>query len=92
MKLVRSGFVAQEIEEICKEIGYNFDGIKTPNPNAKNDTYGIAYATLVVPLVLWPYVKRTNERVYRQFQLVGHHQTLELRYVLKRNIEAIRPL
>jgi len=33
----------------------------------------------VLPLLLWPYVQRTNERIYQQFQLQGHHQTLALR-------------
>lgn len=44
-----SGFIAQEVETIAKEINYNFDGIYIPQ-NEK-DRYGLNYSSFVVPLV-----------------------------------------
>ncbi len=44
-----SGFIAQEVEKITKESGFDFSGVDVPtNPNA---LYGIRYAEFVVPLV-----------------------------------------
>ena len=47
---------------------------------------------LVFTLFLWPYIRRTNEQVYSQFPVIGQHQSLQLRAVLKRNIESVRAL
>ena len=47
--MIRSGFIAQEVEQAAKEIGYDFSGVDAPK-NA-NDFYGIRYAEFVVPLV-----------------------------------------
>ena len=48
-KIVYSGFVAQQVEQAAKSIGYNFSGVDA----AKNDKdlYGLRYAEFVVPLV-----------------------------------------
>ena len=48
-KITRSGLIAQDVESATKEIGYDFDGIYTPE-NEK-DVYGLGYTTFVVPLV-----------------------------------------
>ena len=45
----QSGFIAQEVEQAAKEVGYNFHGIH--KPNGENDYYSLAYSTFVVPLV-----------------------------------------
>ena len=44
-----SGFVAQEVEAISKQLGYDFSGVDAPK-NA-NDFYSLRYAEFVVPLV-----------------------------------------
>jgi trimeric autotransporter adhesin len=44
-----SGFMAQDVEQIANEIGYNFSGVDKP-ANDK-DFYGLRYAEFVVPLV-----------------------------------------
>ena len=49
--LRQSGFIAQEVEEAAKKAGYNFSGLHTPERENASDTYGISYATFVVPLV-----------------------------------------
>ncbi len=46
---VFSGFVAQEVEQSAKAIGYDFSGID--KPRNENDMYGLRYAEFVVPLV-----------------------------------------
>jgi len=47
--IVYSGFVAQEVEKVSKETGYNFSGVD--KPKNENDFYGLRYAEFVVPLV-----------------------------------------
>ena len=46
---VHTGFLAQEVEEVTKDIHYNFSGIDKPQND--KDHYGLRYATFVVPLV-----------------------------------------
>lgn len=45
----QSGFIAQEVEQVMKETGYDFNGLHKPVD--ENDNYGIAYGLFVVPLV-----------------------------------------
>ncbi len=46
---VTTGFIAQEVEAVAKELGFEFSGIDRPK-NVK-DFYGLRYAEFVVPLV-----------------------------------------
>ena len=47
--LVQTGFIAQEVEAVAKQIGYHFDGVNAPkNPT---DNYSIAYSQFVPSLV-----------------------------------------
>jgi len=48
-KMTFSGFLAQEVEQAARSIGYNFSGVDAP----KNDQslYGLRYAEFTVPLV-----------------------------------------
>lgn len=48
-KIIYSGFIAQEVEEAAKKVGYDFSGVDAPK-NEK-DLYGLRYAEFVVPLV-----------------------------------------
>ena len=45
----KTGFLAQEVEIAAKEIGFDFDGVHTPEN--KKDVYSLGYAQFVVPLV-----------------------------------------
>ena len=47
--ILHTGFIAQEVEEAAKKVGFNFDGVDAPKN--ENDLYGIRYAEFVVPLV-----------------------------------------
>jgi hypothetical protein len=44
-----SGFIAQEVEEAARKIGYKFSGVDAPQ--SSQDIYGLRYAEFVVPLV-----------------------------------------
>jgi hypothetical protein len=48
-KIVYSGFIAQQVEQSAREIGYNFSGVDVPASG--EGQYGIRYAEFVVPLV-----------------------------------------
>jgi hypothetical protein len=47
--IVHSGFIAQEVEKAAKDVGFISSIVHTP-ANA-NETYGISYSEIVVPLV-----------------------------------------
>jgi hypothetical protein len=48
-QILYSGFIAQEVERLTKELGYDFSGVDAPKN--ENDFYGLRYAEFVVPLV-----------------------------------------
>jgi hypothetical protein len=45
----RTGFIAQEVEQAAKALGFDFSGVDAPK-NEKDD-YGLRYAEFVVPIV-----------------------------------------
>jgi hypothetical protein len=47
-KIRYSGFIAQEVEQAAKEVGYDFSGVDAPDND--RDPYGLRYAEFVVPL------------------------------------------
>lgn len=46
---LETGFIAQEVESVARELGYDFSGVDKPQ-NA-TDLYGLRYAAFTVPLV-----------------------------------------
>ena len=48
-KILHTGFLAQDIERICKELGYEFDGLHKPSND--KDHYSLAYSQFIMPLV-----------------------------------------
>ncbi len=46
-----SGFIAQEVEKVCADLGYDFDGLHIPSPGNNTDNYSLAYSQFIVPLV-----------------------------------------
>ena len=48
-KVKYTGFVAQEVEQAAKKLGYDFSGVDVPK--SKDGMYGLRYAEFVVPLV-----------------------------------------
>ena len=45
----QSGFIAQEVEQAAREVGYDFNGVHVPAD--AGDNYSVAYGQFVVPLV-----------------------------------------
>ena len=43
------GFLAQDVEAICKKMGFNFDGVVKPENDRGH--YGISYSQFIMPLV-----------------------------------------
>jgi hypothetical protein len=48
-KVIRTGFIAQEVEEAMKQTGFDFDGLHRPEND--KDNYSLNYSGFVVPLV-----------------------------------------
>jgi len=47
--MIQTGFLAQEVEEAARSLGFEFSGID--KPKNEHDLYGLRYAEFVVPLV-----------------------------------------
>jgi hypothetical protein len=45
----QNGFIAQEVEQLAEQIGFDFSGID--KPKNEGDYYGLRYSQFVVPLV-----------------------------------------
>jgi len=76
-KIVHTGFIAQEVEQAAKEIGFDFDGVHIPT--GENDPYSLAYAEFVVPLV---------KAVLEQQQMIEQqNKAIEM---LKKEIELLK--
>lgn len=48
-QIIYSGFIAQDVEKIAKDLKFDFSGVDAPKNN--KDLYGLRYAEFVVPLV-----------------------------------------
>ncbi len=48
-KQLHTGFLAQDVEKIAAELGYNFDGLHVPSD--EKDHYSLAYTQFIMPLV-----------------------------------------
>jgi hypothetical protein len=50
-EIIHSGFLAQDIEKICQEVNYDFDGLHVPNSTNKTDHYSLAYSQFIMPMI-----------------------------------------
>jgi hypothetical protein len=48
-KQLHTGFLAQDVEKIARQLGYSFDGVHAPTNN--KDHYSLAYSQFIMPLV-----------------------------------------
>ncbi len=71
-KYLESGFMAQEVEQAAKELGYEFNGVDEPKNDG--DHYGLRYAMFVVPLV-----KAVQELEEKNAALEEKNKQLEIR-------------
>jgi hypothetical protein len=63
---LQTGFIAQEVEQAAKEVGFDFHGVDKPK-NAQSH-YGLRYAEFVVPLVKavqeqQEFIEQQNEKI-----------------------------
>ena len=70
---IYSGFIAQEVEEHAKHIGYAFSGVQAPG-NPETETYGLRYAEFVVPLV--KSTQELHELIQQQQDLLHEQESL----------------
>ncbi len=61
-QVLKTGFIAQEVEAAAREVDYDFSGIQTPKN--EHDLYGLSYAEFVVPLV--KSVQELNEKLEKE--------------------------
>ena len=65
-----TGFIAQEVEQAAKEVGYDFDGVQLPKN--EGDTYTLGYSTFVVPLV--KAVQEQQQQIEAQQRTIAKQQ------------------
>ncbi len=75
--MIRTGFIAQDVEKAAQETGYNFSGVH--KPTNEKDNYGLAYAEFTVPLVkAVQELSAKNEALQKQVaDLMKRIETLE---------------
>jgi hypothetical protein len=77
-KVLQTGFIAQEVENVAQELGYDFSGID--KPDNENDYYGLRYAEFTVPLVKavqeqQKMIESLKEEILQLKDLVGNKQS-----------------
>ena len=81
---VYSGFIAQDVHEAAKSLGYDFSGVKVPE-NKDEEMYGLRYAEFVVPLVkaaqeLDVKMALQEEQIQKQQEILAAQQELMQQY------------
>jgi hypothetical protein len=71
-KVIYSGFIAQEVEKVAKELNYEFSGVDAAKN--ENDLYSLRYADFVVPLV-----KAIQELSQQNQELINEIKSLQNR-------------
>jgi len=79
-KVLQTGFIAQEVEESAKEIGFDFNGVDAPKNKA--DLYGLRYAEFVVPLV----------KAVQEQQAIIKSQNIKIKLLENTNTEILKRL
>ena len=63
---LHTGFLAQDVEKIADELGYQFDGIHKPTND--RDHYSLAYSQFIMPLV--KAVQEQQEMIEDQWEMI----------------------
>ncbi len=79
----QSGFIAQEVEQSAKEVGYDFNGVHIPEN--ENDNYSLSYQTFVVPLV-----KSVQEQQIMIKELIKQNEEIRKEIALLKNRKFIK--
>ncbi|MFT5279304.1 MAG: hypothetical protein ACI9P8_000940 [Bacteroidia bacterium] len=80
-----SGFIAQDVEALAKEIGYSFSGVDAPQND--KDVYGLRYAEFVVPLVKAVQELNTEKELQKEQIEAQRIENEELRAMLSQILE-----
>jgi hypothetical protein len=77
---VQTGFLAQEVEQVCKNLGYQFSGLHVPESEV--DNYGLAYGSFVPLLVKGmqeqqAIIQSQTEKIEAQQAEIGRLKKLE---------------
>lgn len=67
---VHTGFIAQDVEDAAKSVGYDFSGVE--KIEGTNDLYGLRYAKLIVPLV--KAVQELSDRIDTKDEIIASLQ------------------
>jgi len=75
-----TGFLAQDVEDAAKSIGYDFSGVVIPQNN--NEAYGLRYAEFIMPMV-----KAVQELDFSYDSLENEIEKLEKNIEIVQNIK-----
>ncbi len=75
-----TGFLAQDVENAAKSIGYDFSGVVSPQNN--NEAYGLRYAEFIMPMV-----KAVQELDFSYDSLQNEIEKLEKNVEIVQNIK-----
>jgi hypothetical protein len=78
-KMLQTGFIAQEVEEAARSIGYDFSGVDAPKN--ENDFYALRYAEFVVPLV--KAVQEQQVLIEEQYKMIVELQNVNTLLLLR---------
>ena len=83
--VLQTGFIAQEVETVAKEIGYEFNGVS--QPANENEFYSLQYSSFVAPLVkaIQELMNKNNEltlRIEKQNEEINKLQKAVNEYLL----------
>jgi trimeric autotransporter adhesin len=70
-QMIRTGFIAQEVEQAAKKTGYDFDGVRIPK--TEKEYYSLSYSSFVVPLV--KAVQEQQQIIHSQQKMLGEQDT-----------------
>ena len=92
-KRVQSGFLAQEVEQAAKNVGYNFSGVEAPKDG--KGLYSLRYAEFVVPLVKATQELNTNANTQQQqiILLQKQNENLQIKLdVIQKQMDELKAL
>ncbi len=49
--VIHTGFLAQDVQKVCTDLDYDFDGLHVPDPKNSTDNYSLAYSQFIMPLI-----------------------------------------
>ncbi len=91
-QMIRTGFIAQEVEQAAEKAGYDFDGVKAPQ--TEKQYYSLSYSSFVVPLVKAvqeqeEIIQVQNKRISDLEQLINHEddKKIEEQNIRIKNLE-----